>query len=101
MRPDLRLYQQSAASFYHYNLDSVSVIPVRIPNAQSAHYSSDGRLSALQSIDYGLKIVWTVASWLEFDGTIEAYRQRGTDGVTPQSAYYQANISSIGAKISW
>ena len=101
VRPDLRLYQQSAADFYHYNLDTTSIIPVRIPDPTSPHYSSDARLSALQSVDYGIKVVWTVAAWLELDGSIEAYRQRGTDGVTPQSAYYQANISSIGAKISW
>ena len=101
VRPDLRLYQQDAASFYHYNLDQTAITPARIPTPSAPHYSSDGRLSALQTIDYGLKVVWTAAAWLEFDATVEAYRMRGTDGVTPQSAYYQANISSIGVKISW
>ena len=101
LRFGLRGYEQQAASFYYYNLDQTSIIPVQIPNPQAPHYSSDARLSAYQSLDYGLKAIWTVTSWLQLEASIEGYRQHGTDGVTPQSAYYQAAISSAGVKISW
>ena len=101
LRFGLRGYEQQAASFYYYNLDQSSIIPVRIPNPQAPHYSSDARLSAYQILDYGLKAIWTVTSWLQLEASIEGYRQHGTDGVTPQSAYYQATISSAGVKISW
>ena len=101
VRPGLRGYQQSAADFYYYNLDATSIVPVAIPNPTSPHYSSDARLSALESFDASLKVIWTVTAWLQVEGGVESYRNRGTDGVTPQSAYYRAAISSVGAKFSW
>ena len=101
LRPGLRGYQQRAANFYYYNLDSTPIQPVFIPNPNSPHYSSDARLSALQSYDASFKVVWTPASWLEIEATVESYRDRGTDGLTPQSAYYRATVNSIGAKITW
>lgn len=101
LRFGLRGYEQQAAGFYYYNLDQTAIVPVRIPNPQAPHYSSDARLSAYQSFDYGLKAVWTVASWIQLEASIEAYRQHGTDGITPQSAYYRATISTAGVKISW
>lgn len=101
VEPTLRVYSQTAASFYYYRLDGTAVIPTRIPNPQAPHYSSDARLSAFRSADYGLKVIWKPAEWIQFDLALEGYRQRGTDGVTPQSAYYRARITSAGAKILW
>jgi hypothetical protein len=101
VRPGLRGYQQSAADFYYYTMDASGILPVAIPTPTSPHYSSDARLSALVSFDANFKVIWTVTSWLQVEGSVESYRNRGTDGVTPQSAYYRAAISSIGAKISW
>ena len=59
------------------------------------------RLSALQSYTYGLKVIWKVSESLEFDVAREQYDMRGKDGVTPQSAYCNAKIVTLGAKISW
>ena len=101
LRPDLRFYQQGAADFYHYNLDTTNVFPTRLPTFQAPFYSSDARLAAFHGFDYGLKAVWTVTGWLQFTASVEKYTQRGTDGVTPQSAFYQAVIQSVAAKISW
>ena len=101
LRPNLRLYHQSAANFYHYQLDGTGIMPTSIPDPTGVHYSSDARLSALDSIDFGLKAIWNVTHWLELDIGLDGYRDRGTDGVTPQSAYYRARIETIGSKISW
>jgi hypothetical protein len=101
LRPGIRLYQQDAATFYHYNLDATAITPTRIPNPTGPNYSSDARLSAFDSADAGLKAIWNAADWLQFSAAFDRYVQRGKDGITPQSAYYRASITSLAAKFSW
>jgi len=101
LKPDIRLYQQTAADFYHYNLDTTSIVPTRIPNPQGPHYSSDARLSAFDEAGASIKLTWKATDWLQFDASFGGYRQHGTDGVTPQSAYYRATVSTAGMKVSW
>jgi hypothetical protein len=102
VRPGVRFYDQSAAKFYHYTLDGTSVVPVAgRPRPDGPFYSSDYRLSAMQTYTYGLKVVWSPSEALQFDAAYERYDMRGTDHVTPQSAYCSANIITVGAKFSW
>jgi hypothetical protein len=102
VRPGVRFYDQSAAKFYHYRLDNTSVVPVGgAPRPNGPFYSSDYRLSAMQTFTYGMKVVWNVTDALQFDAAYERYDMRGTDGVTPQSAYCSANIVTLGARFSW
>ena len=101
LSPDLRLYEQSAARFYHYDLDATNIVPTLVPNPQGPLYSSDYRLSSLVTTTYGLKAVWTPVSWLELSVSYDRYTMRGRDGATPQSAYPRANNSTAGIKISW
>lgn len=102
LRPAFRYYTQSAAWFYHYNLDQTSIVPVSgVPPIQGPFYSSDHRLSALNSYNYGIKLIWNVTSALAFDATLEEYRMRGRDGITPQSAYPTARIVTVGGKFAW
>jgi hypothetical protein len=102
VRPGIRFYDQSAADFYHYRLDGTPIVPVAgPPRRDGPFYSSDYRLSAMQTFNYGLKIVWNATDALQFDAAYERYDMRGTDGVTPQSAYCSANIVTVGAKFSW
>ncbi len=101
LRPNLRFYSQSAAGFYHYQLDGTGILPTRPPSPNGPFYSSDARISAFNSTDVGIKMIWTPASWLQFDVSVDGYRQHGTDGVTPQSAYYAARTVTFGGKISW
>ena len=98
-RPDLRLYRQSAAQFYTYNLENSGLRSTHNPGGP--FFSSDARLSALDSVDFGLKTIWKVNDRIQFDVALEGYRQRGTDGVTPQSAYYRARIMTFGSKLTW
>src|SRR5581483_1776716 len=61
LRPDFRFYDQSAANFYHYNLDLTSIVPFAGgPRPQGPFYSSDYRLSALRSYNVGLKLIWNL-----------------------------------------
>ncbi|MGH7945417.1 MAG: DUF3570 domain-containing protein [Opitutaceae bacterium] len=102
VRPGVRFYQQSAADFYHYRLDGTSIIPVGGPPRRNGpFYSSDYRLSEMQTFNYGVKLVWNATDALHIDAAFERYDMRGTDGVTPQSAYCRARIVTLGAKFSW
>ncbi len=102
LRPGLRLYSQSAASFYYYNLDRTAITPTSgAPRAAGPYYSSDYRLSKFESFNYGLKVIWKATERLDLDVALEQYEMRGTDGVTPQSAYPRARVFTAGGKISW
>jgi hypothetical protein len=102
VRPALRFYSQTAAEFYYYRLDAAPVVPTPgAPRPNGPFYSSDYRLSALQSFTPGVKVVWNATDALQFDAAFERYHMRGIDGVTPQSAYARATIITLGAKFSW
>ena len=101
LEPRVRLYRQSAARFYYYNLDTTPVIPVRLPNGTGPYYSSDFRLSAEDSTSLGLKATWKASERIHIDGAYERYVLSGRDGVTLASAYPRANITSIGVKFIW
>lgn len=102
LRPGLRYYDQTAADFYFYRLDSTNVVPASgAPRLQGPFYSSDYRLSAMRSTTAGLKVIWTVTESLQVDAAWEWYELRGRDGVTPQSAYTRARIVTLGAKYTW
>jgi hypothetical protein len=101
LAPVLRLYEQSAARFYYYNLNQTMLVPTTIPDPNGPAYSSDYRLSSLFSTTLGLELTFRANRWLEVTAAYDRYAMRGRDGVTPQSAYPRANIYSLGAKISW
>lgn len=102
LRPGLRFHDQGAASFYRYRLDGTAITPVAgPPQPQGPFYSSDYRLSALQTFTYGAKLIWDATAALQFDAAFERYDMRGTDRITPQSAYCRANILTVGLKYAW
>jgi len=102
LRPLARIHDQSAAAFYRYRFDGTPITPVAgPPRPNGPFYSSDYRLSALQTFTYGLKLVWDATDALQFDVAFERYDMRGTDRVTPQSAYCRANIITLGGRLHW
>jgi hypothetical protein len=102
LRPGVRWHQQDAASFYHYQLNGTALTPESgPPRVNGPFYSSDYRLSALRTLTYGLKLIWNVSEALQFDAAVERYEMRGTDHVTPQSAYCRAKIITVGARFAW
>lgn len=102
LRPSLRGYDQSAADFYRYRFDGTDIIPTAgRPRPEGPFYSSDYRLSALRSLTAGVKLIWNVTPALQVDAAIERYQMRGTDGVTPQSAYARARILTGGVRWAW
>ena len=102
LRPGFRFYTQTAADFYYYTLNTTSISPIfGVLTRRAPYYSSDYRLSAMQTFNYGLKVIWKATDRLDLDAALEQYDMRGTDGVTPQSAYSRARVITLGGKISW
>jgi hypothetical protein len=102
LQPELRLYDQSAADFYYYNLNQTAIIPTAgAPRTQGPFYSSDYRLSSLRTTTYGLKAIWVAAAYCQLDVAYEQYDMHGKDGITPKSAYPRAALWTLGAKFSW
>ena len=102
LRPGVRFYDQNAARFYLYRLDGTSLSPTQgAPLTGGPFYSSDYRLSSMQTFTYGLKAIWNITDAWHADVAFERYDMRGTDRVTPQSAYPRANIITAGLKFSW
>ena len=100
--PNARYYRQSAANFYYYNLDDTPIIPVHVPTVGvGPFYSSDFRLSAMDSYSYGLKLTWKASRWTQLDLAYDEYVMQGRDGITPASAYPRAGITSAGIKFLW
>lgn len=88
LRPMVRYYRQSAADFYAVRFSGEPDI-----------YSADYRLSALDSLGYGLKLIWKPTKSLSFDVDVERYSQRGLDGVTSSDLYPSAMLVMVGATV--
>jgi len=102
VEPTLRYYDQTAASFYHYNLDDTGITPVSgTPNPHGPFFSSDYRLSALRAMTLGLKVTWQVSPKWRVNAGLENYRMRGKDGKTAGSAYPTAHILTAGVSFNW
>ena len=89
--PMFRYYVQNAADFYY----------VLVPEINGRHpgfYSSDYRLSELESMAAGVAITWRLTKHASLDASYMRYIMRGMDGVTSQSAYPSSNVFSVGAR---
>jgi hypothetical protein len=107
IEPSLRYGIQSAASFYHYNLDSAGIVTSYDPTkgetgtGSPPYYSSDYRLSRMRTVDIGLKLTWNMGVKSSMDVAIDRYTTHGLDHVTPQDAYSQARIVTAGFKYTF
>ncbi len=107
LEPSMRYTIQSAASFYHYNLDAAGIVTSydaatgETGTGQAPYYSSDYRLSRMHTLDFGAKLSWNMGAKLSMDIAIDRYTTHGLDKVTPQDAYSQARIITAGFKYSF
>jgi hypothetical protein len=106
VQPSIRFYRQSASDFYYYDLDRSRITTAYEPilaetgTGKAPFYSSDYRLSHLQTINAGLKVVWKITTWLSIDAAYERYVMRGLDHLTPQDEFIKANTFTIGVKLT-
>ena len=99
LEPSVRYYQQSAADFYRVSFDGIAIAPGNVATGEAPYYSSDYRLSKMRTWMLGLKLVWEVNDWCAVDLSAQRYLMRGLDGVTPRSAYADANVFTVGVKL--
>ncbi len=86
--PDLRYYEQTAASFY---APQFATMP--------QFYSADYRLSNLATFSYGVTVSWKPKPKFAVDAGYERYTMYGRDGVTPAGNYPNANMFTVGFKV--
>ncbi len=101
VRPALRYFTQQAADYYFVSLTGTPIAPTSRPTGAAPYYSADYRLSALRSLNYGLKVIWTVTDAWQVDAAVERYEMHGRDGLTAASAYPRANIVTAGIKFAF
>jgi hypothetical protein len=91
LSPSFRYTYQSAAAFYYLMVPDYSHLP--------SYYSSDYRLSELNTFEYGLDFTYRITRFLSLDAGYLRYVMKGLDGATSQSAYPSANVFSLGLRI--
>lgn len=92
--PLFRFYTQTAADFYATHFPGDPDRPQLFPLPE--HYSSDYRLSALNSYTCGLSVSVKVQDHLSLDLEYQRYEMIGTDGITSPGQYPKANVLSGG-----
>jgi len=101
LSPTLRFYRQSAADFYYTTLDGTGITPTSDPTGLEPYYSADHRLSELDAVTLGIKLVWFMTDAFTFDISYEEYRMYGRDGITLAGLYPTADIITIGARYAF
>lgn len=88
IRPSFRYYRQSAADFYQTEFFGL---------VEPREHSADYRLSAEETTSLGVQVRWwAVKDRLAVDLGYDRYQTRGTDGVTRQETYPDANSFTAG-----
>lgn len=100
--PSVRWSRQSAADFYRLSLTGSAIEPGDTPSPNGPFYSADYRLSRMRTLAGSLKVLWKIhPERFEVDFEYQRYAMKGLDGVTPASAYADANVFTLGARINW
>ena len=105
LEPSVRYSWQDAADFYYPDLDRAGIVTNYDPlletgTGRGPYYSSDHRLSEMETFTLGLKASWVFNPHCSVDASLERYLMHGLDGATPSAAYSDANIITFGLKLS-
>lgn len=96
--PSFRYYRQSSASFYGIQFPGD---PANDPSRVPRFYSSDYRLSFLETYTLGIEADITLHDQWHLHLGYQRYWMHGLDGVTVQSTYPNANVYTIGLTFSY
>ena len=96
--PSFRYYRQSAAHFYDIQFPGD---PTNDPAHVPSFYSSDYRLSFMETATVGLEANITLHEHWDLHLGYHRYWMHGLDHQTLQSTYPNANIYTIGLNFSW
>ncbi len=99
VEPSVRLYEQSAASFYTTSFSGVGIPPD--PPGPPGFHSSDYRLSHLFTVDAGGQVTVIITDWMRLVAGYHRYEMQGLDRVTSPAMYPKANVFTVGVSILW
>ena len=88
--PIIRYYTQTAAKFYDVRF-----------TGYPEFYSSDYRISNMDALSYGIKVIWSATTDLRFDAGVERYQLTGKDGKTDPEMYPSSLLFIVGAHYSF
>lgn len=93
--PLLRYHTQTAADFYntHFPGDPLDQGTMPLPK----YFSADYRLSALDSVTYGVSLSARVHKHFSIEAAFKRYEMYGRDSITHRDQYPKANVFTIGA----
>ncbi len=100
--PEFRYYHQTAADFYATQLPGDPTLPPDDPFFTTPvpdYYSADYRLSNLQTFTYGVKLTVIINQHVFLDAAYKRYEMHGLDNVTSASAFPNAHVFTLGARI--
>ncbi len=98
LEPLFRYYKQSAANYYHHDLNLTDILPDRNTIGHAPYFSSDHRLSKMETYTWGAKLVYFFSQDLEFNLKIQRYEMTGLDPLTHPSVYSDADILTVGGR---
>jgi len=96
--PSFRYYRQDAARFYAIQFPGD---PANDPGRAPRYYSSDYRLSSLQTFTLGLEANIKLHEQWDFHLGYQRYWMRGLDHKTLQVTYPSANIFTVGLSFNY
>ncbi len=91
--PSVRYYYQTAANFYGIQFPGD---PINEPERVPQFYSSDYRLSEMQTVTLGIEANIKIREQFDLHFGYQRYWMRGLDGQTNQETYPKANIFTVG-----
>jgi hypothetical protein len=97
--PFIRLYEQSAASFYTTGF-SGDINTVKNNSVPGMH-SSDYRLSEFYSTDIGIQATAVINDHIHVVVGYHRYEMHGMDGQTSAAMYPKANVYTVGISFLW
>ena len=98
LEPLFRYYKQSAANFYYPNLNLTDIIPDAKTIGSAPYFSSDHRLSEMDTYTWGAKLVYFISENLRLDLKLQRYDMKGRDSITHPSVYSDASILTLGGR---
>lgn len=99
LSPMFRYHRQSEADFYGTSFPGDPSLPgAQLPDK---YYSSDYRVSALESFTYGATLSVRVHEHLSFELAYKRYEMFGTDSGTANDQYPKANVFTGGLTVWW
>jgi hypothetical protein len=97
--PLFRYHRQTAANFYAIRFEGDPSDPESFPDVVlPAFYSSDHRLSELETFTCGVSVSWQVHRRWTVEGAYKRYWMQGLDGATVASNYPEADVWTAGLR---